>query len=467
MGGFFGVASREDCVGSLFYGTDYHSHLGTRRGGLAVAGHSGISRFIHDITNAQFRSKFEQDLPRLEGRSGIGVISDSEDQPLIIGSHLGTWALVMVGIVRNSRALTARLFRTHGAHFSEMTGSEVNPAEVVAALISSEESFESGIRKAQEAIEGSCSLLLLTEQGIWAARDIRGRTPVILGSSPSGNAVTMETCALPNTGFEPVRDLGPGEVVRVTAEGFETRVAPVAASRICAFLWVYYGYPSSSYEGVNVEQFRYRNGELMARGDATAADGVAGIPDSGTTYALGYSHASGLPFARPFVKYTPTWSRSFMPQSQADRELVARMKLIPVRELTSGHRLLFCDDSIVRGTQLRDTFGKLYRFGAREIHLRIACPPLLYGCRFLNFSRSRSEMDLAGRRAVHELEGRLDEVPPAYLQPDSPQYAAMTDRIARSLQLTSLRYQTVSAMTDAIGVGSDRLCTYCWTGRDP
>jgi len=466
MGGFFGVASRGDCVSDLFYGTDYHSHLGTRRGGLAVAGEDGIARFIHDITNAQFRSKFEHDLPKLAGRMGIGVISDSEDQPLIIGSHLGAWALVMVGVIRNAASLARELCRAHGAHFSEMTGSEVNPAEIVAALISREESFEAGIRAAQEAIDGSCSLLLLTGQGIWAARDLRGRTPVIVGSSPSGNAVTMETCALANIGYERVRDLGPGEVVRITADGIETLLAPAPTCRICAFLWVYYGYPSSSYEGVNVEEFRYRDGSSMAEADDAGADCVAGIPDSGTSYAVGYSHRRGLPFVRPFVKYTPTWSRSFMPQNQADRELVARMKLISIRELADGRRLLFCDDSIVRGTQLRDTFGKLTRVGAKEIHLRIACPPLLFGCRFLNFSRSRSEMDLAARRAVSELEGRADGVPPAYLSPASAEYAAMTGRIAQSLALTSLRYQTVDGMLEAIGAPPSNICTYCWTGRD-
>jgi amidophosphoribosyltransferase len=466
MGGFFAVASRGDCVADLFYGTDYHSHLGTRRGGLAVAGSDGIARFIHDITNAQFRSKFEHDLPKLSGRTGIGVISDSEDQPLIIGSHLGTWALAMVGVVRNATDLTRELCRTHGAHFSEMTGSEVNPTEIVAALISREESFEAGIRSAQQAIEGSCSLLLLTDEGIWAARDLRGRTPVILGTSPSGNALTMETCAFANTGFERVRDLGPGEVVRVTADGFETRLPPLDRCRLCAFLWVYYGYPSSSYDGVNVEEFRYRDGRSMADGDDVRADCVAGIPDSGTSYAVGYSHHRGLPFVRPFVKYTPTWSRSFMPQNQADRELVARMKLIPVRELADGRSLLFCDDSIVRGTQLRDTFGRLSRVGAKEIHLRIACPPLLFGCRFLNFSRSRSEMDLAARRAVRELEGRDDGVPPAYLSAASAEYEAMTGTIARSLALTSLRYQTVDGMLEAIGTPPSKVCTFCWTGRD-
>lgn len=466
MGGFFGVASREDCVASLFYGTDYHSHLGTRRGGLAVAGRDGISRFIHDITNAQFRSKFAPDLPKLAGRAGIGVISDSEDQPLIIGSHLGTWALVMVGVVRNSQALARDLCRAHGAHFSEMTGSEVNPAEIVAALISREESFEAGIRAAQEAIDGSCSLLLLTGEAIWAARDLQGRTPVVLGASPEGNAVAMETCAFANLGFEPVRELGPGEVVKMDPEGFETRRHPAERCRLCAFLWVYYGYPSSSYEGVNVEEFRYRDGTSMADADDVRADGVAGIPDSGTSYAVGYSHRTGIPFVRPFVKYTPTWARSFMPQSQEDRELVARMKLIPIRELADGRSLVFCDDSIVRGTQLGDTFGRLYRIGAREIHLRIACPPLLFGCRFLNFSRSRSEMDLAARRAVRELEGIADAVPPGYLSETSAEYAAMTDTIARSLALTSLRYQTIDGMLGAIGAPSARVCTYCWTGRD-
>jgi amidophosphoribosyltransferase len=464
MGGLFGIVSKSDCVDRLFYGTDYHCHLGTRRGGMAVSDGKSIDRTIHDITAAQFRSKFAADIARLKGTCGIGAISDFEDQPLIIGSHLGIFAIATVGVVRNAEELTARLFRSGSAHFSEMSGSCINPTEIVASLVSSEESFEAGIQAAQQAVEGSCSFLILTMNGIYAARDRYGRTPLIVAKGPDGYSVTMETCALPNIGHDRVRDLGPGEVALISTEGIEQRVRPGNAMQICAFLWVYYGYPASTYEGVNVESFRYTDGAGLAAVDGVAADGVAGIPDSGSSYAIGYAQQARLPFIRPFVKYTPTWSRSFMPQNQAERDLVARMKLIPVKELTEGKRLLFCDDSIVRGTQLRDTFGRLIAYGAREIHLRIACPLLLHGCRFLNFSRSRSDLDLAARKAVQALEGRADHVPDEYHDPRSPRYAAMVGYIAKSLDLTSLTYQTLEGMVQAIGLPKEDLCTYCWTG---
>jgi len=466
MGGFFGIASHDDCVAELFYGTDYHCHLGTRRGGMAVVNGEGFTRFIKDITNAQFRSKFDEDLCRMKGSLGIGVISDYEDQPLIIGSHLGVYALVTVGLVRNSAELVKRAFEKRTTHFSEMSGNEVNQTELVATIINQEDSFASGIQRAQEVIEGSCSLLILTKDSIIAARDRLGRTPVILGKGRNGYMLTLESCAFPNLECNHVRDLGPGEVVRVTADGVETLLPPGDHMQICSFLWVYYGYPASSYEGVNVEVARYNCGAALARADSVEVDAVAGIPDSGTAHAMGYAVERKLPFTRPFVKYTPTWPRSFMPQDQTTRDLVARMKLIPVRELTQGQRLLFCEDSIVRGTQLRDTVQRLYDYGASEIHMRPACPPLVYGCRYLNFSRSKSELDLAARRAIRELEGDSPANLAAYTDCATPKHADMVDRICQRIGLTSLQYQRLNDMTDAIGVPREKLCTYCWNGGE-
>ena len=467
MGGFFGVVSGEDCVGDLFYGTDYHSHLGTVRGGLAVRTGDGFARRIHDITTSQFRSKFEHDIAAMRGRSGIGVISDTEDQPLIIGSHLGHYALVTVGRVNNQEALVAQALGKRTTHFSEMSGDGINPTDLVATLINQADTFAGGIERAQALIEGSCSLLLLAGDALYAARDRLGRTPVALGRKPGAFAVALETCALPNLGYEHVRDLGPGEVVRITADGVETLKPAGETLQICGFLWVYYGYPASSYEGINVEAARYRCGEALARADRVEADCVAGIPDSGTAHAVGYANASGLPYCRPFVKYTPTWPRSFMPQDQHVRDLVARMKLIPIRELIQGRRLLFCEDSIVRGTQLKDTIRRLYDFGAREVHMRPACPPLVYGCKFLNFSRSRSELDLAARRAIREIEGRADAPLEAYADPDSARHAQMVERIRQRLGLTTLRYQRLEDLVGAIGLPKERLCTYCWDGAEP
>ncbi|MFA5206115.1 MAG: amidophosphoribosyltransferase [Lentisphaeria bacterium] len=464
MSGFFGVASRADCVTDLFYGVDYHSHLGTRRGGLAVLNGNGFIRHIHDISNAQFRSKFEHDLCRFKGNSGIGVISDHEDQPLLIGSHLGSYAIVTVGVITNAGELIQQAFRRR-AFFSEMTGDEINPTELVAMLINQEDSFAAGLQRVQAEIQGSCSVLLLTADGIYAARDRYGRTPVILGEKAGAQAVTFESCAFPNLGYRPVRDLGPGEIVRITPDGTEVLAPPGEVMQVCSFLWVYYGYPSSSYEGVNVEQSRYRCGELLARRDTVEVDGVAGIPDSGTAHAIGYANAARLPQIRPFVKYTPTWPRSFMPQDQSVRELVARMKLVPIPELIRGRRLLFCEDSIVRGTQLRDTIQTLYDAGAREVHMRPACPPLAYPCPFLNFSRSRSEMDLAARRAVAELEGKADDATMGrYLTPGSGEYEGMVNRIGERLRLSTLRYQTLPDLVGAIGLPREKLCTYCWSG---
>jgi amidophosphoribosyltransferase len=463
MGGFFAVASQGDCVPDLFYGTDYHSHLGTMRGGLAVKNGAGIARFIHNITNTQFRSKFEDDLPKLSGRCGIGVISDHEDQPLIIGSHLGVYAICTVGVVRNARELAAKACHNR-AHFSEMSGGEVNPTELVATLINQEASFEDGIRNAQAQIEGSCSILLLTEHGIYAARDRVGRTPVVIGCKDGARAASLETCAFPNLGYTIERYLGPGEVVRFTEEQIEQLVAPGDSMQICSFLWVYYGYPASSYEAINVEAARNRCGAALARNDHTKVDIVAGIPDSGTGHAIGYASEAGLPYRRPFVKYTPTWPRSFMPQDQRIRDLVATMKLIPVDELIEGKRIMFCEDSIVRGTQLQDTVRRLYSAGATEVHMRPACPPLVYGCKFLNFSRSRSELDLAARKAIHELEGGSEEHIALYTDDTSDRYAAMVEHIRRRLNLTSLQYQRLPDLVEAIGLPKEKLCTYCWDG---
>ncbi len=428
MGGFFGVVSASDCVHDLFFGTDYHSHLGTRRGGVAVLNGAEIERVIHNIETAQFRSKFEDDLPRLRGRMGIGVISDHESQPVRVRSHLGDYALVTVGVVQNAASLVERAFSRRIMHFSEVAGGEVNPTELVAALIDQEPDIASGMARAQQEIEGSCSMLLLASDGIYAARDRFGRTPVILGRKDGAFAATLETCAFPNTGYDVVRDLGPGEIVRLTVDGAETLRPAGPTLRICSFLWVYYGYPASSYEGTNVEVVRNRCGAQLARRDDVAVDMVAGIPDSGVGHGIGYAAEAGVPFRRPFVKYTPTWARSFMPQDQGVRDQVARMKLIPVREIIEGRRLLFCEDSIVRGTQLRDTIRRLYDFGAEEVHMRPACPPLLHGCRFLNFSRSRSVMDLAARRAVRELAGDGAADLAAYARSGSPENEAVARR---------------------------------------
>ncbi len=466
LGGLFGVAAKADCVADLFYGTDYHSHLGTCRGGLVVRNPDGFTRSIKDITNAQFRSKFEDELGSFRGSAGIGVISDFEDQPLIIGSHLGTYALATVGKVHNLDTLAARAFKGRSTHFSEMSGNAVNPTELVATLINQEDSFEAGIRSAHAAIEGSCTLLLLTEDRLIAARDRLGRTPLAVGTKPDAHAVTLETSALPNLGYELLRQLGPGEIVRLSADGVEQLSPPGDDMQICTFLWVYYGYPASSYEGVNAEVARNRCGAALARADDVEVDIVASIPDSGTGHAIGYANEAGVPYARPYVKYTPTWPRSFMPQEQRIRDLVARMKLIPVRELVDGRRLLFCEDSIVRGTQLKENTERLYADGAKEVHVRPACPPLVFGCKFLNFSRSRSELDLAARRAIQELEGDSDKNLDEYTNEESDRYAAMVDRIGARLELSSLRYQKLSDLVDAVGVPQERLCTYCWTGSE-
>jgi amidophosphoribosyltransferase len=466
VSGVFGVVSNEDCVADLFYGTDYHSHLGTMRGGLAVKNGVGFTRFIHDITNTQFRSKFEDDLPKLDGHMGIGVISDYEDQPLLINSHHGPYAIVTVARLANLDALVQAALEKNGVHFSEMTGSEVNPTQLVAHLIDQADTFEEGIRLAQQRIEGSCSILLLTDHGVYAARDRLGRTPLVLGEKEGARAISFETCALPNLGYDVTRYLGPGEIVRVSPDGVEQLKAPEDQMQICAFLWVYYGYPASSYEGVNTEKVRYRCGSQLAKRDHVEVDLVAGIPDSGTGHAIGYANEAGVPYGRPFVKYTPTWPRSFMPQDQRVRDLVARMKLIPIREMIDGNRLLFCEDSIVRGTQLQDIIKRVFEYGAQEVHMRPACPPLIYGCKFLNFSRSRSELDLAGRRSIHELEGGEPQDLAKYADPDSEPYCAMVEGIRARLGLTTLQYQRLEDLVSAIGLPKEKLCTFCWDGAE-
>ncbi len=466
MGGFFGVVSRDDCVGDLFYGTDYHSHLGTRRGGMAVRDAGDFTRFIHNIENDQFRSKFEDNLGLMHGNQGIGVISDYEDQPLIIGSHLGVYAIVTVGVIKNAEELAKNACEKRSVHFSEMGGGDINPTELVATLINRESSFEDGIQNVQESIEGSCSVILLTEEGIYAARDKLGRTPVVIGRKDGACAATLETCALPNLGYTVEHYLGPGEIVFMTESGFETVVPPGDRMQICSFLWVYYGYPASHYEGINVEEVRNRCGAALADKEDVAIDVVAGIPDSGTAHAIGYANRSTIPFQRPFVKYTPTWPRSFMPQDQRVRDLVAKMKLIPIPELIRDRKLLFCEDSIVRGTQLKDTIERLYEAGAKEIHMRPACPPLVYGCKFLNFSRSRSELDLAGRRAIEEIEGNIGEVPADYTDCASGKFCGMVEKIRERLNLTSLRYQELDDLVAAIGLPKEQLCTYCWDGAE-
>lgn len=468
MSGLFGVISQEDCVSDLFFGTDYHSHLGTKRGGLAVKNEEGISRIIHNIENTQFKSKFENDILKFQGNSGIGIISDYEDQPLIIKSSLGTFAIATVGVINNSEKLVKGSFLVKRNHFSEMNNGEVNPTELIATLISQEYSFEEGIEYAQEVIEGSCSLILLTEKGIYAARDKLGRTPLVIGKRPGAYAVASETCAFPNLQYETERYLGPGEIVFISAEGLEQKKAPGQQIQVCSFLWIYYGYPASSYEGINVEMARNRCGAALARADkkeGETIDYVAGIPDSGVGHAIGYANEAGVPYVRPFVKYTPTWPRSFMPQDQKMRDLVARMKLIPIADIIKGKRIVFCEDSIVRGTQLRDTVQRLYQYGIKEFHMRPACPPLLYGCKFLNFSRSRSEMVLAGRWAIKALG---DENPDLqeYANTDSDKYQDMVEQIREKLNLTSLRYLKLENLVEAIGLPKEKLCTYCWDGAD-
>ncbi|MGD8973472.1 MAG: amidophosphoribosyltransferase [Desulfobacterales bacterium] len=463
MGGFFGCVAQDDCLNDLFFGTDYHSHLGTKRGGLAVKNSTDFSRSIHNIENDYFRSKFEADLPKLQGDKGIGVISDHDSQPLIIGSHLGPFAIVTVCKINNMDELTARAYKNK-MHFSEISGGETSPTELVGMLICGKGSFEEGIQHAQQSIKGSCSMLLLTEKGIYAARDRLGRTPIVIGKKDGAFAAASESCAFPNLGYEIETYLGPGEIVYLKAEGYEQRKPSAAQMQICAFLWVYYGYPASNYEGINVESVRNRCGKTLAKNDTIAIDFVAGIPDSGIGHAIGYANEKHVPYVRPFVKYTPTWPRSFMPQMQSIRDLVAKMKLIPIKQLIAGKKILFCEDSIVRGTQLKDTIQILYNYGALEVHMRPACPTLIYPCEFLNFSTSQSTLDLAGRKAINEIEGSEEKFLPEYAIAGGEKNRAMVDKIRQRLKLTSLKYQRLNDLVEAIGLPKDKLCTHCWDG---
>lgn len=468
MGGFFGVVSKQDCVTDLFFGVDYHSHLGTRRGGMAVYSKEGFERSIHNIENAPFRTKFERDVDEMHGSMGIGCISDNEAQPLLVRSHLGSYAITTVGRINNETELTERAMRSGRAHFLEMSGGKVNATELVATVIDEEQDLVSGLLHAQEVIDGSMSILLLTPEGIYASRDRLGRTPIVVGQKEGATCVSFESFAYLNLGYHTLRELGPGEIVRITAEGVETLSPARKPMKICAFLWMYYGYPTSVYEGVNVEAMRCRNGEIMAKNDDhSTAESVAGIPDSGIAHAIGYANHSGIPFTRPFIKYTPTWPRSFMPVNQEMRNLVAHMKLIPVDELIRGKSLMFIDDSIVRGTQMRETVQFLYESGAKEVHIRSACPPIVYGCKYLNFSRSSSELDLITRRIMLEIEGdkALDHLE-EYTVSTSERYKEMIARIAKKLDFTTLGYQSREGMLEAIGLPEEQVCTYCWSGKE-
>lgn len=467
MGGFFGVASKEACNLDLFYGTDYHSHLGTRRGGMATYGSDGWKRAIHNIENSLFRTKFEKDVDTMKGNIGIGCISDYDPQPILIQSHLGCFGITTVGKINNADQLIRNLYENGHTHFQSMTNGQINSTELVAALICKKDSFVEGIRYVQSVVEGSMTLLLLTENGIYAARDLLGRTPVVIGKKENAYCVSFESFAYINLGYTDYKELGPGEIVYVTPESVETVSPACEKMRICSFLWVYYGYPTSSYEGVGVEEMRYNCGKLLAQRDdhSIDVDIVAGVPDSGIAHAIGYANESGIPYARPFIKYTPTWPRSFMPTTQSQRNLIARMKLIPVHSLIEDRSLLLIDDSIVRGTQLRETTEFLYQSGAKEVHVRPACPPLLYGCKYLNFSRSKSDLDLITRRIIREWEGDNDvNVLGEYADPNSDRYAAMLEEIRKRQNFTSLRYHRLDDLIKSIGIDACQVCTYCFNG---
>ena len=467
MGGIFGVASKNSCTLDLFFGVDYHSHLGTKRGGMAVYGEQGFTRSIHNIENTPFRTKFDGDLAELEGYLGIGCISDNEPQPLLIQSHLGSFAITTVGKINNLQELVQDAYQNGHIHFMEMSHGRINATELVAALINQKATLVEGLLYAQERIEGSMTILILTPQGIYASRDKYGRTPVMIGKKEDAFCASFESFAYINLGYSDYMELGPGEIVYITPESVETLSPPRQDMKICAFLWVYYGYPTSTYEGVNVENMRYQCGKLLSRRDESQPDIVAGVPDSGIAHAIGYANASGSPFARPFIKYTPTWPRSFMPQNQGDRNLIARMKLIPVNALIRGKKLLLIDDSIVRGTQLGETTQLLYQSGAKEVHIRPACPPLMYGCPYLNFSRSSSELDLITRRIIKDREGDCvsDQLLADYADPDSRNYREMVEVVRNHLGFTSLRYHRLDDLVEAIGISPCKLCTYCWSGK--
>lgn len=473
MGGFFGAASHNDCVSDVFFGTDYHSHLGTRRGGMAAySEEKGFQRSIHSIENSPFRTKFESDVEGMKGKLCIGCISDTDPQPILLRSKLGLYAVCTVGIINNAKELTDELISSNCASFETMTSGNINTSSIVGALISQKETFAEGIRFAQEKIKGTVSLLILTDSGIIAARDKKGRLPIIIGKRSDGFCLSFESFAFQKLGYELYRELLPAEIVKVTCDKVEVLSEGTDDLNICTFLWTYYGYPNSVYEGVTVETMRTRNGEIMAqqdieRGKLPDVDYICGVPDSGIPHAIGYANRSGIPFARPFIKYTPTWPRSFMPQNQAMRNKVAKMKLIPVRELIEGKKLLFVDDSIVRGTQMRETVEFLYANGAKEVHMRSACPPIMFGCKYLNFSRSTSELDLIARNIINELEGaegvnHIEE----YSDGDTERGKKLREEICKRLKLTSLEFQSLSGTVKAVGLPECKLCSYCWNGKE-
>ena len=463
MGGLFGTISNQDCVSDLYYGTDYNSHLGTRRGGMAVFDGNNFTRIIHNIENSYFRTKFEPELQMFKGNCGIGVISDTDSQPLLIHSHLGVYAIETVSKIGNVNELTERALKKH-LHFSEISNLGMSPTELVAMLINECDSFESGIENVYHFIKGSCSILILTSAGLYAARDKLGRTPLVLGKKEGAFAVSSETTSFANLGFSTEKYIGPGEILFITPDDWEQRKKPNETMQICTFLWVYYGYPSSYYEGINVEECRYRCGAALARKDDADVDFACGVPDSGIAHAIGYSNQKKIPYKRAYIKYTPTWPRSFMPQDQETRELVAKMKLIPAGDIIRGKRLVMCDDSIVRGTQLIDNVKILFEHGAKEVHVRPACPTLIYPCEFLNFSASRSSLDLAGRKAIKELEGKEDDHLDEYATPGTSRYHAMIENIGEKLGCTSLKYQELNDLVEAVGLPKEKLCTHCWDG---
>ncbi|MCI5606164.1 MAG: amidophosphoribosyltransferase [Treponema sp.] len=471
MGGVFGVASKEDCTLDLFFGVDYHSHLGTSRGGLAVYSNEGrFEHSIHNIKNSPFRTKFENDLDELRGKIGIGCISDYEPQPLLVNSHLGSFAITTVGIVTNKDELIKEVRENSGTHFLEMSGGEINQTELIVTLIDQKDTIFEGIKYVQEKIQGSMTMLIMTKDGIYGARDKLGRTPLQIGHKDGAYCISFENFAYVNLGYKDCHELGPAEIVYMNADGYEILQQPGKKMKICTFLWIYYGYPTASYEGVNVETMRYNCGKYLAMRDKDSVhpDCVAGVPDSGTAHAVGYANESGIPFTRPFIKYTPTWPRSFMPTNQEQRNLIAHMKLIPVQPLIKGKKILLIDDSIVRGTQLRETTDFLYESGAEEVHIRPACPPLVFGCKYLNFSRSKSEMDLITRRIIEQFEGKdvSMETLQEYCDPDNPKYEKMVEQIRKQLHFTTLRFHRLDDMLASVGINPENCCTYCWNGKE-
>ena len=469
MSGFFGIVSKKDCVMELFFGVDYHSHLGTKRGGLVVYGDGCFQRSIHNIENSPFRTKFENDIEEFKGNSGIGCISDNEPQPLIVNSHLGSFSITTVGRINNMEELKQLCFDSGKIQFLESSKGQLNQTEMVAALINLKKDIVEGLTFAQEKIKGSMSILVLFPDKIYACRDKFGRTPIILGSKKGANCAVFESSSFVNLGFKYVKDLGPGEIVSITSDKISIEKKPGTKMRVCSFLWTYYGYPTATYEGINVETMRYRCGKLLRKRDEITADAVAGVPDSGVPHAIGYANASGIPYTRPFIKYTPTWPRSFTPHSQAQRNLIAHMKLIPVKELIQNQKLVLIDDSIVRGTQLRETTDFLYNLGAKEVHVRPACPPIMFGCKYLNFTRSTTEMDLITRKVIAELEGTEEisqELLDNYINPDHHKHHEMVEEIRKRMHFDSLKYHRLDDLVEAIGLDECKLCTYCFNGKE-